>query len=239
MNARPHIATLKHLTRDTFRQACASGICWIMLAVTALCVLLCLSVNLSGDAALYAQDEPGFFLPPPSPRTLAPSVVLPLGSSGPLEALALTAASPKVWFSLDINPALARREGIETIKGRMTLAFGAISIPLGRERSDSVRFLELLLAGGIAGTLGLLLALVWTAGFVPTFLEPRAASVLLAGRALAAAARQVFRSADFRGLQVLLFVVLTWLALGGAHRRSGPDLLVVHSAFGPAVRDPL
>ena len=34
-------------------------------------------------------------------------------------------------------------------------------------------FLELLLAGGIAGTFGLLMALVWTAGFVPTFLEPR------------------------------------------------------------------
>ena len=39
---------------------------------------------------------------------------------------------------------------------------------------------ELILAGGIAGTFGLLLTLVWTAGFVPTFLDPSAASVLLA-----------------------------------------------------------
>ena len=98
----------------------------------------------------------------------------------------------------------------------MTLAFGAVSFPVGRERRDAVRFLELILAGGVAGTLGLLLALVWTAGFVPTFLEPSAASVLLAkpvarwqlllGKYLGVL--------TFVGFQVVLFVVLTWLALG-------------------------
>jgi ABC-type transport system involved in multi-copper enzyme maturation permease subunit len=188
----------------------------MMLAVTAICVVLCLSVSVSGDVALRGGDEPGFFLPPPSPRAVAPSVIAGLAGSSPLEAVALTAASQKAWFSLEANPALARHEGIETLKGRMTLAFGAISFPVSRERRDSVHFLQLLLGGGIAGTLGLLLALVWTAGFVPTFLEPTAASVLLAkpvgrGRLLLA---KYFGVLTFVAFQVLLFVGLTWLALG-------------------------
>ena len=53
--------------------------------------------------------------------------------------------------------------------------------PVSRDRGDAVHLLELLLAGGIAGTLGLLLALVWTAGFVPDVPGAgAAASVLLA-----------------------------------------------------------
>ena len=49
MNARSSLGLVKQLIRDTFRQACASGICWMMLAVTAICVVFCLSVNVSGD----------------------------------------------------------------------------------------------------------------------------------------------------------------------------------------------
>ena len=59
----------------------------MMLAVTALCVVLCLSVNVSGDVALHGGDEPALFLPASTPQSLAPSVVLALGSSGPLDAL--------------------------------------------------------------------------------------------------------------------------------------------------------
>jgi ABC-type transport system involved in multi-copper enzyme maturation permease subunit len=98
----------------------------------------------------------------------------------------------------------------------MTLAFGAVSFPVSRERRDAVNFLELVLAGGIAGTFGLLLTLVWTAGFVPTFLEPGAASVLLA-KPLARwqlLIGKYFGVLAFVALQVSLFVALTWLALG-------------------------
>src|SRR5207249_3047996 len=108
-----HCATVKHLIRDTFRQARASGISWMMLGVTALCVVLCLSVKVSGDLALHGNDETPLFLPPTSPRAVVPSVVLVLGTSGPLETLTLSAMSNKVWFSLEANPALARREGID------------------------------------------------------------------------------------------------------------------------------
>ncbi len=172
----------------------------MMLAVTAICVLLCLSVRVWGDVALESKDEPILFLPPISPDA----------------ARVRAAASQLVGRAVATDPDLARREGVETLSGRMTLAFGAVSFPLSRERGDAVFFLELLLAGGIAGTFGLLLALVWTAGFVPTFLEPSAASVLLAKPV----ARwqlllgKYFGVVTFVGFQVVLFVVLTWLALG-------------------------
>jgi len=136
----------------------------MMLVVTAICVVFCLSVDVSGDVALHSDSEPVFFLPQPQDHAIVPSA----------------GASQAVRLPLETDPALARREGIETINGRMTMEFGAVSFPVSRERSDAVHFLQLILASGIAGTFGLLLTLVWTAGFVPTFLDPSAASVLLA-----------------------------------------------------------
>jgi ABC-type transport system involved in multi-copper enzyme maturation permease subunit len=175
MNNRRDFASIKQLIWDTFRQAWASGIFGMMLAVTAICVVLCLSVSVSDDVALHSDEQPLFL-----PRDEAP------------------------------------KEGLDPITGRMSLAFGAISFPVARERGDSVRFLELILSGGVAGSLGLLLALVWTAGFLPTFLEASAASVLLAkpvGRWRLLVGKYIGVLA-FVGFQVVLFVVLTWLALG-------------------------
>jgi hypothetical protein len=212
----PVLSTVKQLIQDTFRQSWASGISAMMLAVTAICVALCLSVSVAGDVVLHSPEEPALFLPTPSAHALAPSVVGVLGTSGPLQTLTMTTASQKVWFALQNNPDLAKREGIDTIAGKMSLAFGAISFPLGRERGDSVRFLELLLSGAIAGSLGLLLALVWTAGFLPMFLEPSAASVVLAkpvGRWHLLVGKYL-GVLTFVGFQVLLFVALTWFALG-------------------------
>jgi ABC-type transport system involved in multi-copper enzyme maturation permease subunit len=209
-------ATLRQLTRDTFRQACACGIFWMMLGGTAVCVLLCLSVGVSGDVALKGGDEPALFLPPAPPRAVAPAAAVTFASSGPLEAATLTAAGQNAAVGAATNPDFARHEGVETLGGRMTLAFGAVSFPVARERGDSVRFLELLLAAGVAGTLGIILALVWTAGFLPTFLEPQAASVLLAKPV---ARWQLFLGKylgvlTFVAFQATVFVLLTWLALG-------------------------
>ena len=63
MDLRTNVVTLKQMTCDTFRQACASGIWWMMLTVTAICVVLCLSVSVSGDVSLQGGDEPVLFLP--------------------------------------------------------------------------------------------------------------------------------------------------------------------------------
>jgi ABC-type transport system involved in multi-copper enzyme maturation permease subunit len=74
----------------------------------------------------------------------------------------------------------------------------------------------LVLAGGVADTLGLLLTLIWTAGFLPGFLDARSVSVLLAkppsrwslllGKYLGVLTFVLFHST--------IFVGGTWLALG-------------------------
>ncbi len=198
MNAISGLVVLNQLTRDTFRQACASGVCWMMLAITATCFVLCLSVSVSGDVSLSAEDEPALFLPQPPPDTVASRL----------------AEQPAA--RLDIDPAAARHDGIETVSGRMSLAFGAVSFPIFRTRSEAVFFLELVLAWGVAGTFGVLLALVWTAGFVPSFLEPSSASVLLA-KPIARwqlLIGKYFGVLAFVAFQVVLFVLLTWVGLG-------------------------
>jgi ABC-type transport system involved in multi-copper enzyme maturation permease subunit len=208
---------IKDLTRDTFRQARASGIFWMMLLVSGICVILCLSVTVSGDVPLHAGDEPPLFLPKASPHEVTPAVVLPLAGTSPLEVTALTAAASKrVWHRADLNPEMAKREGVDTVTGQITLGFGAVAVPIGRERTDAVHYLELVLGGGIAGTFGLLLALVWTAGFLPRFLEPSAVSVLLAKPVprWSLLLGKYSGVLTFVAFQAVLFVALTWLALG-------------------------
>jgi hypothetical protein len=98
----------------------------------------------------------------------------------------------------------------------MTLAFGAWRIGLFRDGESQVHFMLLLLAEWVAGGGGTLLALVWTAGFMPEFLQPANATVLLSkpiprwvllmGKYLGVL--------TFVGFQVTVFIVGTWLALG-------------------------
>jgi hypothetical protein len=114
------------------------------------------------------------------------------------------------------DPAQAKHEGIDVISGDLTLAFGAIKVHLARYKEEAVRHLQLLLAVGVADVAGLLLTLIWTAGFLPTFLEHNAVAVLLAkpvprwslllGKFLGVLAFVLF--------QATLFVGGTWLALG-------------------------
>ena len=108
------------------------------------------------------------------------------------------------------------QSGVTVAGGTLTLAFGAIEVPIARDKPGAIHFLELLLAGGVADTLGLMLALVWTAGFLPTFLETRSISVLLAKPA----PRWVLLLGKYLGVlafvaaYAVLFVVGTWLAIG-------------------------
>jgi ABC-type transport system involved in multi-copper enzyme maturation permease subunit len=212
--------TVGQLTIDTFRQARASGIFWMMLIVTAVCVVLCASVQISGDARLRSgSDEPEPFLGSveASRPVIIRATLAPLAGSHPLDEATLTLASGRTtWLDPTHNPHLREGSGVETIRGRMTLAFGAISIPLGRQRADAVRYLQLVLAGGVADTLGVLLALIWTAGFLPAALEPSAASVLLA-KPVPRWSLLLGKYAGvlvFVGFQALLFVGTTWFTLG-------------------------
>jgi hypothetical protein len=156
---------------------------WVMVGVSLLCILVCLSVQFVGDVPLKVEGAPLEMLPRNTPSEVREQGV---------------------------------KSGILIPQGELTLGFGVVRIPLERGREEAVRHLQLLLAGVVADTAGLLLALVWTAGFLPTFLEPSAASVLLAkpvprwslliGKYLGVLA--------FVAFQALVFVGGTWLALG-------------------------
>ena len=96
------------------------------------------------------------------------------------------------------------------------LAFGAWRLPLSRDGQDMVHFILLVLGEGVFGIIGTLLALVLTAGFVPEFLQPGNATVLLSKPT----PRWVLLLGKYLGVMTLLafyvgvFVVGTWLALG-------------------------
>jgi ABC-type transport system involved in multi-copper enzyme maturation permease subunit len=152
------------LIRDTFRQARANYVFWVMLAASAVMIFFCFSVNIEGGEPLRSADD---------------------------------------------------IEGRPT-HGYVSLAFGAWRIQLFRDGQAQVHFLLLLLAEWVAGAGGTLLALVWTAGFMPEFLQPAHATVLvskpiprwvlLMGKYLGVLA--------FAGFQVTVFIVGTWLAFG-------------------------
>jgi ABC-type transport system involved in multi-copper enzyme maturation permease subunit len=153
MNRLTALSALGWLIRDTFRQSFSAGIFWLMLALTLICVLLCLTVTV--------VEEP-------------------------------------------------------EDSARLELAFGTMHVSLAPSRAAAVRTLEGYLAGSIADGAGLVLALIWTAGFLPSFLDAGTTAVLLAkpiprwslllGKCLGAIA--------FVFVQDILFLTGTWLALG-------------------------
>lgn len=109
-----------------------------------------------------------------------------------------------------------KSSGVMVAQGELTLALGAIHVPWARDTRSAVHFIELVLAGGVADTLGLLLTLIWTAGFLPSFLEGRNICVLLAKPA----PRWVLLGGKYLGVllfvlfQATIFVGGTWLAIG-------------------------
>jgi hypothetical protein len=106
--------------------------------------------------------------------------------------------------------------GTSQVEGKISLLFGAFQVEMFRDRVRDVHFLQALLAGWVAGGAGLLLTLVWTAGFLPDFLQPSSASVLLAKPL----PRWVLLTGKYLGVvafvafQAAVFFAATWLALG-------------------------
>lgn len=106
--------------------------------------------------------------------------------------------------------------GPNPLAGHVSFAFGAVRVELHRDAEGEVRFLQSLLGLWVAGTLGTLVTLIWTAGFLPAFLEPGAAAVLIAkpvprwvlltGKCLGVLA--------FVAFQEVVFFGGTWAALG-------------------------
>lgn len=180
-----YLTTFAWLVRDTFKQSLATRIFWILLAISGLCVLVCLSAGVSGNVTLAAPGENPDFLPRLDPE------------------------------AKDLRK--VQESGVTAVVGgELTLAFGAVKVPLARDARSAVHFVQLLLAGGVADTMGLLLTLVWTAGFLPGFLDARSVSVLLAKPA----PRWCLLLGKYVGvlafvlLHAVVFVGGTWLALG-------------------------
>jgi ABC-type transport system involved in multi-copper enzyme maturation permease subunit len=172
MNASAAVYALRWLITDTFRQALATRIFWIMLAVSAVFIGFCLSVQVSGgvEAAL------------PDPR--------------------------KPHTHTDLDPGQG--------PAQLHLLFGAWKVDTGtRSPEDAVHFVQVVMATMVASYLGFLLVVLWTAGFLPEFLQPSAAMVLFAkpvprwalllGKYLGVVA--------LVGFQVGVFFLGTWLAL--------------------------
>lgn len=207
---------LRCLAGDTFLQARASGVFWLMLGVSAMCTLLCLSVRVEGDVPLR--------LDPHSPPDFLSRVEYARAVSAAADAALCGSAVESGVFPVPMalvsseyrQIVAAHRDAVPVVRGRMTLAFGAIEVPLSRDREQAVHFLELQLTGWVADTAGLLLALIWTAGFLPTFLEANAVSVLLAKPVprWCLLGLKYVGVLLFVGFQAVIFVGGTWLALG-------------------------
>ena len=100
--------------------------------------------------------------------------------------------------------------------GRMTLLYGFFPVGFSREPKEQVHLILSIFASWIAGTIGVLMTLVWTAGFLPDSLHPNAASVLLAKPAprWLILAGKYLGVVCFVGVQAAIFFFGTWLALG-------------------------
>ena len=142
----------------------------------------------------------------------------------------------------DINELVTKKGELiaesKTPPGRMSLLFGVFPITFTRTAEEQVHFLLSVLASWVAGTLGILVALVFTAGFIPESLHPSAAAVMLAKplpRWLVLAGKYL-GVVCFVGLHVTIFFVGTWLAIGfrtnvwPVHYLMGIPLTVFHFA---------
>lgn len=190
------IYVLRWLVRDTFRQARTTRIFWMMLGFSALCIIFCFGLSVTGGDNLREGD---FLFNPKTNEPLA----------GPSRDL-----------------------------GELGLLFGAFRVNLTRDRESAVQLIHVILASWVAGAIGLLVTLVWTAGFVPESLQPASASVLFAKPA----PRWLVLAGKYLGVVLLVafqagvFFAGTWLALGlrtgvwSAGYLAGTSLLVVHFA---------
>jgi ABC-type transport system involved in multi-copper enzyme maturation permease subunit len=175
MNSPQLIYAMRWLVGDTFRQALATRIFWIMLVVSALAIIFCLGVSVEGGENLRPEGD---FLYHPKTN------------------------EPFTGATRDL--------------GELRLCYGAFKVSLARDRQSGVHLIHVILASWVAGAIGLLATLIWTAGFIPEALQPGNAAVVftkpvprwfvLVGRYLGVVL--------FVALQAAIFFAGTWLALG-------------------------
>jgi hypothetical protein len=229
MNLPDAIRTIRWMIRDTFRQAVSTKLAYVMLATTVVCSALCLSVSVEGD--MRPQAERDF------PGVLTVQEVTRIGREAAKRDGRDNISEEEARA---IGTATARGDGILIVAGEISVGFGMFKAPIGRSREDSVRQIMLILVGFIGDTLGVLLALLWTAGFLPAFLEPQSATVLLSKPAprWAILIGKYLGVTLFVGLNAVLFILGTWVSLGfktnvwfGAYWLAVPLLVVNFGIF--------
>jgi hypothetical protein len=238
MNAPAAVYTIQWLVRDTFRQARASGIFYLMTGITVLCMAVCLTIRIKEPPKLpLSANERQESLPAAfNPRAAAVAAQVPFIGAGASQGFLPAAqiapllqgweepsvpGNKPLWAVeyTEVVKVLKRNERVDVPTGHVEILFGAIPpIPLASDDTLPVRTIQLHLAGFVADGVGLLLALMWTAGFLPTFLEPSAVSVLLAKPI----PRWSLLVGKFLGVmvyfafQTTMFIAGTWLALSVA-----------------------
>ena len=142
-----------------------------------------------------------------------------------------------------IGTDVVKQDGVAIKDGEISFGFGAVKSPIGKTKEDSVKFAQIWIAALVGDSLGILLALIWTAGFLPSFLEPHSATVLFAKPAprWGILLGKYLGVVGFVALQATIFIASTWLAMGiatgvwnGAYWFALP-LLVVNFAIFYAV----
>lgn len=132
-----------------------------------------------------------------------------------------------------------KAEGVDVAQSEVRFLFGAIRVPYHHYPEDAVMLVQLILASFFADTAGVFLALIWTAGFLPNFLDPDRSSLLLAKPTprWALLTGQYLGVLGFVALQTGAFIVGTWLALGVATGQWTPwylmslPILLLHFAL--------
>jgi ABC-type transport system involved in multi-copper enzyme maturation permease subunit len=170
MDAPAVLYALRWMIHDTFRQTITSRVFWILLGLSALCIVFCLGVGIEGGAVREGHE----------------------------------------LFGPDNKPLVGQKTG------RLTLLFGLFPLDTTREPEREVNLLYTVFGSWFGGPVGVLVALIFAAGFVPESLQPANASVLLskpAPRWLVLLGKYV-GVVCFIGLHVAIFFLGTWFALG-------------------------
>ena len=174
MDAPAVLYALRWLILDTFRQTITSRVFWIMLSLSALCIVFCAGFSVEGGAVVDDREL--------------------------------------------IDPKTKKLIGVESKgpAGHVSLLFGVVKYDFSHTADAEVQLILCVFASVIAGIIGILGALIFTAGFLPEALQPSAAAVLLAKPA----PRWLFLTGKYLGvvcfiaLQATIFFVGTWIAVG-------------------------
>ncbi len=209
MNLPLIIRAIRWMIYDTFRQSLATRLFWAMVILNLVIVVFCFSIKIRGDEMLPLA-------PGEIPMRLNLQKAIELGHEKALPFGMVIHPIGVEWLSEPLGRIIAKKEGLDIFDTKVSLGFGLIELPKSKDRVDAIRQIHVWLGGIVADTVGMFLVLIWTAGFLPSFLEPNHVTILLAKPTprWALLLGKYLGVLFFVFLQSTIFVLGTWLALG-------------------------